>query len=76
LDPRARKVIWDYILEIKKSYNTTVLISTNYAEEAEYLCSHIGILDRGKLVLSGGKETLLKNKTLSQLFMENTGEGI
>jgi ABC-2 type transport system ATP-binding protein len=74
LDPRARKVIWDYILEANKSFSTTILVSTNYVEEAEYLCTHIGIMNKGKMVLSGNKAQLLDKDTLEQLFLRNTGE--
>lgn len=66
LDPRVRKKLWDYILEINKKYGTTVFISTNYLEEAEYLCSHLGILDHGKLVAIGTKKSLLAKLGISK----------
>jgi ABC-2 type transport system ATP-binding protein len=49
VDVQARRVIWDYILSLRDE-GKTVLITTNYLEEAQALCERIAIIDRGKLV--------------------------
>ncbi len=49
VDVQSRRAIWDYILELKKK-GKTVLLTTNYLEEANALCDRIAILDKGKLV--------------------------
>lgn len=49
LDPRARRRLWDLISNIKKQ-GKTVVLTTHYLEEAEMLCDHIAILDKGKIV--------------------------
>jgi daunorubicin resistance ABC transporter ATP-binding subunit len=49
VDVQSRRAIWDYILSLKEQ-GKTVLISTNYLEEAQALCERIAILDHGKLV--------------------------
>jgi ABC-2 type transport system ATP-binding protein len=49
VDIQSRRAIWDYILDLGKQ-GRTVLITTNYLEEAQALCSRIAILDHGKLV--------------------------
>jgi ABC-type multidrug transport system ATPase subunit len=49
VDVQSRRAIWDYILGLKKQ-GKTVLISTNYLEEANELCDRLAILDRGKLM--------------------------
>jgi len=49
VDVQSRKALWDYILGLK-SQGKTVLITTNYLEEANALCDRLAILDRGKLV--------------------------
>jgi ABC-2 type transport system ATP-binding protein len=49
VDVQSRKAIWDYILDLKKE-GKTVLLSTNYLEEANLLCDRIAIIDHGKLV--------------------------
>lgn len=49
VDVQARRVIWDYILALRDQ-GKTVLITTNYLEEAQALCERLAIIDHGKLV--------------------------
>src|SRR5215470_6761221 len=49
VDVQSRRAIWDYILALQK-LGKTVLITTNYLEEAQALCERIAILDHGKLI--------------------------
>jgi len=49
VDVQSRHAIWDYILNLRKQ-GKTVLITTNYLEEAQALCDRIAILDHGRLV--------------------------
>jgi ABC-2 type transport system ATP-binding protein len=49
VDVQARRVIWDYILALRDQ-GKTVLVTTNYLEEAEALCERIAIIDHGKLI--------------------------
>jgi daunorubicin resistance ABC transporter ATP-binding subunit len=49
VDVQSRRAIWDYILDLKKQ-GKTVLITTNYLEEANELCDRLAILDHGKLI--------------------------
>jgi ABC-2 type transport system ATP-binding protein len=49
VDVQSRRAIWDYILALHKE-GKTVLITTNYLEEAQALCERIAILDHGKLI--------------------------
>ena len=49
VDVQARRAIWDYILSLRDE-GKTVLITTNYLEEAQALCERLAIIDRGKLV--------------------------
>src|SRR5947207_6980645 len=48
VDVQSRRAIWDYILSLHKE-GKTVLITTNYLEEAQALCERIAILDHRKL---------------------------
>jgi daunorubicin resistance ABC transporter ATP-binding subunit len=50
VDVQSRRAIWDYILDLKKKERKTVLLTTNYLEEANVLCDRIAIIDHGKLV--------------------------
>ena len=49
VDVQSRRALWDHILDLKSKGNT-VLITTNYLEEANALCDRLAILDQGKLV--------------------------
>lgn len=49
VDVQSRRAIWDYILDLKKQ-GKTVLITTNYLEEANELCDRLAIIDHGKLI--------------------------
>ena len=49
VDVQARRAIWDYILMLREQ-GKTVLITTNYLEEAQELCDRLAIIDHGKLI--------------------------
>jgi ABC-type multidrug transport system ATPase subunit len=51
VDVQSRRAIWDYILDVKQDKGKTVLLTTNYLEEANALCDRIAIIDHGKLVV-------------------------
>jgi ABC-type multidrug transport system ATPase subunit len=51
VDVQSRRAIWDYILYVKQDKGKTVLLTTNYLEEANALCDRIAIIDHGKLVV-------------------------
>ncbi len=50
LDVQTRRHIWDYIKRLNKEGNVTIILTTHYMEEADYLCDRIAIMDRGKFV--------------------------
>lgn len=62
LDPQTREHIWQYILELRKTHDTTVVLTTHYMDEADKLCDSIAIMDYGKIVTLNNpaalKETL------------------
>lgn len=49
LDPQARRNLWELVRNIQKR-GATVIITTHYMDEAEYLCDRVAIIDRGKIV--------------------------
>ncbi|MCA9344395.1 ATP-binding cassette domain-containing protein [Candidatus Saccharibacteria bacterium] len=60
LDPRTRNELWSIIREIQKE-GSTILLTTQYLDEADTLADTIGIIDKGKKVAEG-TATSLKNK--------------
>jgi ABC-type multidrug transport system ATPase subunit len=59
VDVQARRAIWDYILALRDQ-GKTVLITTNYLEEAQALCERLAIIDHGKLIAVDTPEHLKK----------------
>ena len=57
LDPRTREQMWDVIREMIAK-GTTVLLTTQYFEEADQLADHIALIDKGKLVIKGTPDEL------------------
>lgn len=58
LDPSARRMFWDLINGIKQR-GKTVLLTTHYMDEAEYLCDEIVIMAQGKIIERGHPTGLL-----------------
>jgi daunorubicin resistance ABC transporter ATP-binding subunit len=52
LDPQSRRALWDEILRLRAE-GTTVLLTTQYLEEADQLADRIGVIDGGKLIAGG-----------------------
>ena len=69
VDVQSRRAIWDYILALRQQ-GKTVLITTNYLEEAQELCSRIAIIDHGRLVALDTPEQLKKRFGGSVVEME------
>jgi len=59
LDPQARRHLWG-IVETIKSEGKTIIMTTHYMEEAQYLCDEIAIIDRGNIIKEGTTEQLLQ----------------
>ena len=51
LDPVMRRQVWSLILSEVAQRETTVLISSHNLRELEDICDHVGIMDRGKMLL-------------------------
>jgi len=50
LDPQTREHIWDYIQELKKVHDVTIVLTTHYMEESDKLSDRVAIIDYGKIV--------------------------
>lgn len=88
LDPQARRNLWDLIQNIRKK-GTTVVLTTHYMEEAEYLCDRVAIMDQGRIMALDTPEKLiddllnkgferkkeLKPANLEDVFINLTGHG-
>ncbi|MCD4759109.1 MAG: ABC transporter ATP-binding protein [Arcobacteraceae bacterium] len=63
IDPQSRKYILDVIKRINQEDKTTIIYTSHYMEEIEYLCDDIAILDNHKIILHEKKELLLEKNS-------------
>ena len=75
LDPRSRNQVWD-IVRVLVAAGTTVLLTTQYLDEADQLADRLAIIDHGR-VIAEGTPTELKDRvgatTLDDVFLTLTG---
>lgn len=50
LDAQTRRHIWDYIKKLNRESEVTIILTTHYMEEADFLCDRVAIMDYGKFV--------------------------
>jgi ABC-2 type transport system ATP-binding protein len=61
LDPQTRENIWEYIQELNKTEDITVLMSTHYMEEADKLCDEIAIINHGQIITADSPKNLKRD---------------
>ena len=71
LDVSARVRIWRFIHKLRKSDGITVVLTTHYLEEAES-CDNVCFIDKGKIVLAGKPEALIKQFDSEILEIESS----
>ncbi|MBN8685554.1 MAG: ABC transporter ATP-binding protein [Chitinophagales bacterium] len=64
LDPQARRSLWELISKIRDR-GTTVIITTHYMDEAEYLCDRVAIIDAGKIIGLDTPDKMIDNLVAS-----------
>lgn len=64
LDPQARRNLWELIRQIR-SNGATVIITTHYMDEAEYLCDRVAIMNEGKVIALESPDKLIDNLVAS-----------
>jgi len=60
IDPQTRRNILDLIKELNAE-GLTILYTTHYLEEAEFLCNRVGIMDEGKMIAVGTRDELTES---------------
>lgn len=74
VDIEIRHDMWNFLSTINKA-GTTIILTTHYLEEAEQLCKHIAIIDKGLIVEQSSMKALLQGLE-QQSFIFNTVEAI
>jgi lipooligosaccharide transport system ATP-binding protein len=67
LDPQARVMIWQRLLDLKKQ-GKTLLLTTHYMDEAQRLCDHIIMIDHGQILAEGSPAELIKTHVKKYVF--------
>jgi ABC-2 type transport system ATP-binding protein len=79
LDPRSKLEVQEFIREVRRTHDSTILLCTHDLAEAEALADRIGILDRGRLLCLEPVDELLQRfdaATLEEAFFAATGRSI
>src|SRR5436190_2469300 len=89
LDPQARRSLWELVKNIREK-GTTVIITTHYMDEAEYLCDRVAIIDQGKIIAMDTPDQMIdelvasgferprevKKANLEDVFIHLTGHSL
>lgn len=67
LDPKSRKLVWDYIEYLRKEKHITIFLTTHYMEETKD-ANHVLIMDKGKCIAAGTPSELKSRFTSSKLI--------
>jgi ABC-2 type transport system ATP-binding protein len=81
LDPRSKREVQEFVLEVRDHHDATVLLTTHDMDEADRLCDRVAIIDNGTIIAEDtpqGLKNLIRdrvaNPTLEDVFMELTGK--
>jgi ABC-2 type transport system ATP-binding protein len=72
LDPASRSMMWDTIGELVRD-GTTIVLTTQYLEEADHLADRIVLLDRGRIVATGTADALKSQVGGERIELKATG---
>jgi len=89
LDPQARRSLWELIKTIRKR-GTTVIMTTHYMDEAEYLCDRVAVIDAGRIIALNSPDQMIdelvasgferpkevKKANLEDVFIHLTGHSL
>jgi ABC-2 type transport system ATP-binding protein len=79
LDPRSKLEVQQFIREIRRDHDATILLCTHDLVEAEALADRIGIIDRGRLLALEVAQTLMEeyeSRTLEEAFFAASGRSL
>lgn len=70
VDVEQRHELWAYLKEMNEG-GKTIILTSHYLEEIQYLCNEIAIINHGKIVAEGTKEEFMKEgKSVEQTYLE------
>ncbi len=70
VDVEQRKALWNYLQDLNKK-GKTIILTSHYLEEIEYLCNDIAVINHGKIVWNGTKEEFMHDgKSVEDKYLE------
>jgi ABC-2 type transport system ATP-binding protein len=74
VDVEQRHDLWRYLQELNQQ-GKTIILTSHYLEEIQYLCNDIAIINHGRIVSQGTKQEFMKGgKTVEERYLEITRE--
>ena len=73
VDIELRHMLWDYLKQIN-SEGKTILLTTHYIEEAEFLCDQIAIINKGKIIIEGSLASVKQSHRSNAVDVRFSGE--
>jgi ABC-2 type transport system ATP-binding protein len=70
LDVQARRNLWHYVKLLNEREGITIILTTHYMEEADYLCHRVAIIDEGKIAAMGTPEKLKQVMGLNLISLQ------
>ncbi len=75
VDVKLRQKLWSYFKKLNE-LGVTIILTTHYLEEAEFLCDHIAIINKGKIIANETKKSLLSKSNQKVIFITLTNDKI
>ncbi|MBU6444856.1 MAG: ATP-binding cassette domain-containing protein [Alphaproteobacteria bacterium] len=77
LDPAAREIVWHRLLDLRESFQTTMIVTTHRMDEIDEYCHRVALIDRGRIVATGTpaelKAGIGPGATLDDVFIRLVG---
>lgn len=70
VDIELRHSMWQFMQQINEEENTTIILTTHYLEEAEQLCKHIAILEKGEIKINTDMKSLLASLDYESFILD------
>ena len=79
LDPSAREAVWERVLDLRNTFQRTMIVTSHHMDEIDEFCDRIALIDRGGIVAVGTsaelKAKVAPDATLDDVFVQLLGAG-
>jgi len=79
LDPSAREAVWERVLDLRNTFQRTMIVTSHHMDEIDEFCDRIALIDHGGIVAVGTpselKALVAPDATLDDVFVQLLGAG-